>query len=133
MVEWGTNKGSRGNVSLQESPTLPFSPAAGQRDLIFVSGIVGRDPRTDEMSEDIGEQTRQILESIQQQLRAVAGSSLDRVLKVTVFLVDIGLYQEVNRIYGDFFGHDSPACSCFQVSGLPDKEALVEIEVIAAR
>jgi len=114
------------------SPSLPFSQVAGFGDLLFVSGTVGRDPHTGEMSCEIAEQTRQALEIIEHQLTK-AETSLRHVLKTTVFLVDMSLYEEMNKAYGGFFGQKAPARSCVEVSALPDDEALIEIEVIAAR
>ncbi len=119
-------------ISPAPLPSLPFSQVVGVRDLVFVSGTVGRDPETREISREIAEQTRQVLETIDHQL-TMAGTSLDHALKTTVFLVDMSLYEEMNESYGSFFGEHPPARSCVEVSALPDDEALIEIEVIAAR
>ena len=119
-------------ISPAPSPHFPFSRVVGFGDLVFVSGTVGRDPETGEMSREIEEQTRQVLRTIDHQL-TMAGTSLTEALKITVFLVDMSLYGEMNQVYSSFFGEKPPARSCVEVSALPDNEALIEIEVIAAR
>jgi 2-iminobutanoate/2-iminopropanoate deaminase len=77
-------------------------------------------------------QTRQTLANIDAQLRQ-AGLSQDCVLKVTVYLTDMGSFGEMNRAYSSFFRGGFPARSCVGVSALPDPEALVEIEAVACR
>ena len=112
---------------------MPFSTIVGFDKLVFVSGMVGRDPDTGEIATaDIGEQTRQTLTNIAVQLDR-AGLSLENVLKATVFITDMGLFQEMNQTYKMFFETGLPARSCVQITALPDPEALVEIEVIAHR
>ena len=112
---------------------MPFSTIVGFDKLVFVSGMVGRNPDTGEIATaDIGEQTRQTLTNIAVQLD-LAGLSLENVLKATVFITDMGLFQEMNQTYKMFFETGLPARSCVQITALPDPEALVEIEVIAHR
>ena len=112
---------------------MPFSTIVGFDKLVFVSGMVGRNPDTGEIARaDIGEQTRQTLTNIAVQLD-LASLSLENVLKATVFITDMGLFQEMNQTYKMFFETGLPARSCVQVTALPDPEALVEIEVIAHR
>lgn len=112
---------------------MPFSTIVGFDKLVFVSGMVGRNPDTGEIATaDIGEQTRQTLTNIAVQLDR-AGLSLENVLKATVFITDMGLFQGMNQTYKMFFETGLPARSCVQITALPDPEALVEIEVIAHR
>lgn len=112
---------------------MPFSTIVGFDKLVFVSGMVGRNPDTGEIATaDIGEQTRQTLTNIAVQLDR-AGLSLENVLKATVFITDMGLFQDMNQTYKMFFETGLPARSCVQITALPDPEALVEIEVIAHR
>lgn len=112
---------------------LPFSKVIAYGDFVFVSGIVGRDPETGKIaSGDVAEQTRQVMKNIQQ-LLAAAETSLDRALKVTIFITDMSLFGAMNEAYRSFFTADLPARSCVQVVSVPDKEALVEIELIAGR
>jgi 2-iminobutanoate/2-iminopropanoate deaminase len=115
------------------SPNLPFSPAVSFGPFIFLSGIVGRNQATGEISKgDIEEQTRQAMENIRHEL-ARAGSSLENVLKITVFLTDINRFPQMNDAYRAFFSGDTPARTCVAVSALPDPEALVEIEAVAGQ
>lgn len=124
-------KHHRGIVSKPLSPNLPFSPAVTFGPFVFVSGIVGRNHSTGEIVlGDIDAQTRQAMENIRHQLE-LAGSSLERVLKVTIFLTDMKLFRKMNDAYCSFFAEDYPARSCAEVSAVPDPEALVEIECIA--
>ena len=81
------------------------------------------------VSDDIGDQTRRVLDNIRGLLKC-EGLSLSDVLKTTIFLTDLGNFQTVNEIYGSYFSDQPPARSTVQVSALP-KGAKVEIEVIA--
>jgi len=119
-------------IALPNNKDLPFSTVVGFDKLIFVSGLIGRNPETGQIARDIAEQTRQTLANLESQLD-LAGLSLKNVLKATVFITDMGLVQEMNQAYRSFFQAGLPARSCVQVTALPDSEALVEIEVIAHR
>jgi 2-iminobutanoate/2-iminopropanoate deaminase len=118
---------------ISRHPDFPFSSAVAYGNLVFVSGTVGRDPNTRQLAAgDIGAQTRQALENVQQQLTS-AGSALDKALKVTVFITDMALFGAMNQVYRQFFPTAPPARSCVEVAALPDPTALVEIEIIAGR
>ena len=118
---------------LSPFPGLPFSKAIVYGDLVFVSGLVGRHPETGEIArDDIAGQTKQALENVLQQLE-LAGIDMAHVLKATIFITDMNLFAAMNEVYRNFFPADPPARSCVQVVALPDKEALVEIEVVAGR
>ena len=119
-------------ISKALSPSMPFSKVIGYGDLIFVSGLVGRNWETGEIAPDIAGQAKQAMENIRHELE-LAGASLDDVLKATVFIVDMSLFGAMNEVYRSFFSTAPPARSCVEVSSLPDSEALVEIEVIAGR
>jgi 2-iminobutanoate/2-iminopropanoate deaminase len=119
-------------IAVPENRNMPFSTVVGFGDLVFVSGLVGRNPETGQIAADISEQTRQTLANVEAQLD-MAGISLANVLKATVFITDMALVQEMNQAYREIFGEGLPARSCVQVAALPDAEALVEIEVIAYR
>jgi len=108
----------------------PYSQAIRCDNLLFVSGQIPLDPATGELvSEDIGEQTHRALQSLSAILKA-AGSSLDRVVKTTVFLTDLDDFHVVNSIYATYFDAPAPARSTVQVSRLP-KAVSVEIDAIA--
>jgi 2-iminobutanoate/2-iminopropanoate deaminase len=78
----------------------------------------------------ISEQTEQVMKNLSAILEA-AGTSLENVVKATIFLVDLGDFQALNEVYGRYMGDEPPARATFQVAALPSG-ALVEIEVIAA-
>ena len=110
----------------------PYSQAIDIGDLIFCSGQIGLDPRSGELvSGGIEAETRRVLEHISAVLDA-ARLALDSVVKTTIFLVDLGDFQIVNRIYGEFFTAPYPARSTVGVAALP-RGARVEIEAIARR
>jgi reactive intermediate/imine deaminase len=109
---------------------LPFSPAVRAGDFIFLSGQIGNLPGKRELVPGgIGPETRQTLEGIQRTLTE-AGSSLERVVKCTVFLADIADYAAMNEVYRSFFPKDPPARSTAAAGGLA-LGARVEIECIA--
>ena len=127
------NRATREVISGPPRPDLPFSTAIAYGDLVFVSGLVGRDPVTREIAAgDVRAQTAQALANIRAQLEK-AGTSLDRVLKATVFLTDMRQFGRMNEAYVAAFPGEPPARSCVAVIALPDEQALVEIEVVAAR
>lgn len=120
-------------IATPKNPELPFSTVVGFESLVFVSGIVGRNPETGGIAaDDMAAQTRQALTNIAQQL-GKAGITLKNALKATVFVTDIKRFKEMNQAYLEFFREGLPARSCVGVMALPDPEALVEIEVIAHR
>lgn len=109
---------------------LPFSPAVRVGNLVFLSGQVGVRPGTRELVPGgVSAETRQALENIRAVLQA-AGSSMERVVKCTVFLADIAEYAAMNAVYATFFPTDPPARSTVAGSGLA-LGARVEVECIA--
>jgi reactive intermediate/imine deaminase len=109
---------------------LPFSPAVRVGPIIYLSGQIGNRIGTRELVPGgVAVETRQTLENIRTVLEA-AGSSLDRVVKCTVFLADIGEYGAMNEVYASFFPKDPPARSTVAGSGLA-LGARVEIECMA--
>ncbi|HUW94461.1 MAG TPA: RidA family protein [Anaerolineae bacterium] len=121
-------------VSTDKAPGAagPYSQAVVVGDLVFTAGAIALDPKTGEMvGEEIGAQTRQVLKNVQGVLEA-AGSSLDRVVKTTVFLTDMGNFAQMNSVYAEFFPSDPPARTTVEVGPLA-KGALLEMEAIALR
>jgi reactive intermediate/imine deaminase len=109
---------------------LPFSDAVRVGDLLFLSGKIGNEPGTRELAAGgIQGETRRALESIRNSVEAW-GSSMDRVVKCTVFLADMAEWGAMNEVYKTFF-KNPPARSAMGVSGLA-LDARVEIECIAA-
>lgn len=108
----------------------PYSQAIKVGELLFLSGQLGIDPKTGEITGDVAAQTKQALTNAKAILEA-AGSAMDKVIKTTVFLSDIGNFAAMNEIYGTFFTEGSyPARSAVEVAALP-KGGLVEIELVA--
>ncbi len=100
--------------------------------MLFLSGMLPIDPATGELvSGGVREQTGQIFANIRAVL-AAAGVTTEQIVKTTVFLQDMSLFGEMNEVYATQFEGSFPARSAFAVKALP-KNALVEIEVIAAR
>lgn len=119
-------------VSTTSAPQAigPYSQAIVAGGLVFASGQLPIDPATGALLDgDIGAMTRQIFANLAAVL-AAAGTSLDRVVKVTVFLADLNDFQAMNAAYGEFFPANPPARSTVQVARLP-RDARVEIEAIA--
>jgi 2-iminobutanoate/2-iminopropanoate deaminase len=107
----------------------PYSQAIRSGDFVFVSGQLGLKPGDTEISGTIQEQTEQIFRNLQQILEE-AGSGLDRIVKTTVFLINLSDFQGMNEIYAKHVGEDRPARSTVEVAALASG-ALVEIEAIA--
>ncbi|NGZ77409.1 RidA family protein [Saccharibacillus alkalitolerans] len=107
----------------------PYSQAVAAGGFVFASGQLGLDPATGEFPSGVEAQAKQSLENVRAVLEA-AGSSLDRVVKATMFLKDMNDFAAANAVYGTFFNEPYPARSTVEVARLP-KDALVEVEVIA--
>lgn len=107
----------------------PYSQAIRVGNLVFTAGQIGLDPATGALVEGVEEQTRQVMSNLQAVL-AAAGSSLQNIIKTTIFLADLADFQTVNAIYGSYFPQQPPARSTVQVAGLP-RGARIEIEAIA--
>ena len=108
----------------------PYSQAIRANGFLFVSGQIPIDPATQQLvSGDIQAQTERVLDNLQGIVEA-AGSSLDRVVRATVFLADMNEFAAMNEVYGRYFQKQPPARSTVQVSRLP-RDVRVEIDVIA--
>ena len=119
-------------VSTKDAPQAigPYSQAVVAGGMVFASGQIPLDPATGEFVEGgIREQTEQVLKNLSAVLTA-AGSGLERVVKATVFLADMGDFVAMNEVYGSFFESQPPARSTIQAARLP-RDARVEIDVIA--
>lgn len=120
-------------VSTDGAPAAigPYSQGVKGAGLVHCSGQIAMDPATGEVvGDDAATQAERAIRNLQAVLEA-AGSSLDKVLKCTVFLVDMGEFAAVNEVYGRYFSGDSPpARATVEVSGLP-KGALFEIDCVA--
>jgi 2-iminobutanoate/2-iminopropanoate deaminase len=112
------------------TPVGPYSPAVVVGNLVFVSGQAGRDPVTREIAADVEAQTEQTLRNIEAILKG-AGSSLSRVVRCGVFLVDIKEFAKMNAVYARVFGSHRPARTTVEVSALPEPALRVEIDAVA--
>jgi 2-iminobutanoate/2-iminopropanoate deaminase len=111
-------------------PIGPYAQAIKVNGLLFVSGQVALDPKTNEfLGGDIVKQTERVLENLKGIVEA-AGSKLGHVVKTTVFLKNMGEFGAMNDVYARYFPAAPPARSTVEVARLP-KDALVEMEVIA--
>jgi 2-iminobutanoate/2-iminopropanoate deaminase len=108
----------------------PYSQAVKANGLIFASGQIPTDPQTGQfVAGGIAEQTEQVLKNLSAVLEA-AGSSLNRIVKTTVFLADMAEFAAMNEVYGRFFSELPPARATVEAARLP-RDARVEIEAIA--
>jgi 2-iminobutanoate/2-iminopropanoate deaminase len=107
----------------------PYNQAIQVGDLVFVAGQLGLKPGDTAVEGDVGVQTEQVMRNLAAILEA-AGSSLDNLVKTSVFLQDLGDFQAMNEVYARHVGDRPPARSTFEVAKLPSG-ALVEIEAVA--
>lgn len=108
----------------------PYNQAIRAAGLVFCAGQVGLDPAAGTLVDGgVEPQARRAMENLAAVLEA-AGSGIDRIVKTTIFVTDLGDFAAVNAVYGSFFAADPPARSTVQVAGLPGG-AVVEIEAIA--
>lgn len=110
----------------------PYSHAVRSRDLLFCSGQIPLDPASGELiGDNAADQARQCLLNLQA-VCAAAGAELDRAVRVTVYMTDLGEFAAVNEVYGSFFeGADPPARVAVGVAALP-RGAQVEIDAVVA-
>ena len=120
-------------ISTPNAPAAlgPYSQAIVANGMVYCSGQIPVDPATNTIhAETIEEQTRQAITNLKNVLEA-AGSGLDKVVKTTVFIIDMNDFAALNAVYAELFGDSKPARSCVQAARLP-KDVKVEIEAIAA-
>ncbi|GAA0179958.1 RidA family protein [Clostridium sediminicola] len=118
-------------INTEKAPAAigPYSQGILLNNLVYTSGQLPINIKTGKIPETIKEQTRKSLENVKAVIEE-AGSSLQKVIKTTVFLSDMNNFVEMNEIYKEFFTDNYPARSAVEVARLP-KDALVEIEVVA--
>ena len=119
-------------IATEQAPQAigPYSQAIRAQGLIFTSGQIAIDPATAQIiAGDVSAQTDRVLKNLAAILQA-SGSSLEKVLRCTVFLKDMGDFSAMNEVYGRYFKQSPPARSTVEVARLP-KDATVEIDVIA--
>lgn len=118
-------------VATEKAPAAvgPYSQGVQVGNLLFTSGQIPLVPETGELISDIEKATRQSLDNVKAILEE-AGSSLEKVVKVTIFVADINDFGKINEIYAEYFSNHKPARSLVEVSNLP-KGGVIEIEAIA--
>ena len=119
-------------VSTDKAPQAigPYSQAIEFNNIVYTSGVIPVDPKTNELvTGPIEIQAEQAIGNLAA-LLTEAGSSVDNVIKTTVFIKDMNDFAKVNEIYAKYFTKDCPARSCVEVARLP-KDVLIEIEAIA--
>ncbi len=120
-------------ISTDKAPGAigPYSQAIRAGNQVFLSGQIPIDPSTGEfVSDDVSEQTHQVLRNLGAVLKA-AGCSFENVVKTTVFLADMDDFMAMNEVYAGYFTENPPARATVQAARLP-KGARVEIDCIAA-
>ena len=119
-------------ISTENAPGAigPYSQAVKTGNMVFCSGQIPIDVATGEfVSQDVAEQTRQVLTNLNAVLKA-AGTDLNGVVKTTVFLADMNDFTAMNEVYAEFFSENKPARATVQAARLP-RDARVEIDCIA--
>jgi 2-iminobutanoate/2-iminopropanoate deaminase len=119
-------------VSTDQAPKAigPYSQALVHNGIAYLSGQIPLDPATQQLIDgDVAAQTERVLENIKAVLTAF-GSSLDNVLKTTVFLADMREFPRMNEVYGRYFPKNAPARSTIQAARLP-RDVRIEIDCIA--
>jgi 2-iminobutanoate/2-iminopropanoate deaminase len=119
-------------IATEQAPQAigPYSQAIRAQGLIFTSGQIAIDPATAQIiASNVSAQTDRVLKNLSAILQA-SGSSLEKVLRCTVFLKNMGDFAAMNEVYGRYFQQEPPARSTVEVARLP-KDVLIEIDVIA--
>lgn len=124
----------RRTISTVNAPKAigPYAQAIRYGDLLFISGVIPIDPKTDELlTGNFGAEVRLVLENLKAVIEA-SGLSLKNVLKISVFLKDFDNFKEFNEIYSGYFGDILPAREAVQVAGLP-RDSSIEISAICGK
>ena len=120
-------------ISTDKAPAAigPYSQAIEAHGFVFASGQIPVNPETGEIPEGIEAQAEQVMKNVKNLLEA-AGTSVDQVVKTSVFIKNMDDFATINGIYAKYFAKDCPARSCVEVVRLP-KDVLLEMEAIAVK
>lgn len=120
-------------ISTDKAPAAigPYSQAIEVNNMVYTSGVIPVNPATGEIPEGAGAQAEQAFSNLTNLVEA-AGSSMDRVIKTTVFIKEMNDFGTINEVYERFFPAPFPARSCVEVARLP-KDVLLEIEAVALK
>jgi len=124
---------SRLAIATEHAPAAigPYSQAVRSGNTVFLSGQIPLDPATGQLVEgDIAAQSRRVFDNLQAVCQA-AGGSLDQVVRIGIYLTDLGDFAAVNAVMADYFSAPYPARSTIEVAGLP-RGARVEVDAILA-
>ena len=118
-------------ISTENAPAAigPYSQAIEVNGMVYTSGVIPVVPSTGEIPEGSKEQAKQALTNLSNLLEA-AGTSMDNVIKTTVFIKEMNDFGTINEVYATFFKGDYPARSCVEVARLP-KDVMLEIEALS--
>lgn len=129
LASYAAGQTSKRRAVKTGTPNGIFSPAIVTGDLVYTSGQIGIDSKTSQLADGFEAQLEQVFKNLTAVLDA-SGSSIDHVVKATVFLADMNDYAKLNELYPKKFKGDPPARTTVQVARLP-RDARVEIEVVA--
>lgn len=120
-------------ISTDKAPAAigPYSQAIEVNGMIYTSGVIPVDPKTGDIPDTVEAQAVQVLSNMTNLLNE-AGTTMEKVIKTTVFIKDMNDFAKINEIYAKFFTGIYPARSCVEVARLP-KDVLLEIEAIAIK
>ena len=120
-------------ISTNQAPAAigPYSQAIEVNGMVYTSGVIPVVPATGEIPEGSVEQAKQAFTNLSNLLQA-AGTSMDQVVKTTVFIKEMNDFAAINEVYAQFFTGEFPARSCVEVARLP-KDVMLEIEAIAIK
>lgn len=120
-------------ISTDNAPAAigPYSQAIEVNEMVYTSGVIPVNPATGEIPDGTQEQAKQAMTNLSNLLKA-SGSSMDQVVKTTVFIKEMNDFGIINDVYKEFFTADFPARSCVEVARLP-KDVLLEIEAVALK
>ena len=120
-------------ISTTNAPAAigPYSQAIEANGFVFASGQIPVNPETGEIPEGIEDQSEHVMKNVKNLLEA-AGTSVDQVVKTSVFIKNMDDFATINGIYAKYFAKDCPARSCVEVARLP-KDVLLEMEAIAVK
>ena len=120
-------------ISTDKAPAAigPYSQAIEVNGMVYTSGVIPVEPQTGEIPEGSAAQARQALTNLSHLLTA-AGSSMEKVVKTTVFIKEMNDFGAINEVYQTFITGDYPARSCVEVARLP-KDVMIEIEAVAVK
>ena len=120
-------------ISTDKAPAAigPYSQAIEVNGMVYTSGIIPVDPATGNIPEGSKEQAKQALTNLSNLLQA-AGTSMDNVIKTTVFIKEMNDFATINEVYATYFTGAFPSRSCVEVARLP-KDVMLEIEAIATK